>query len=70
MPFEQKANKNNIPFIHVIKFVETDQALEEIQQEFGEIGFIVSEPENQHAAYNREENENRPFRGLCVYSMQ
>jgi hypothetical protein len=70
MPFEQKANENNIPFTHVIKFVETDQALEEIQQEFGEIGFIVSEPESHHAAYNREENENRPSRGLCVYSMR
>ncbi|HHC25064.1 MAG TPA: universal stress protein [Desulfobacterales bacterium] len=69
MSFEQKARGKDIDFTHVIKFVETDEALEEIQQEYGEIGFIVSEPENQHPLHNREKNENRPSTGLCVYSM-
>lgn len=70
IPFEQKALENDISFRHVIKFVETDEALEEVQQEYGEIGFIVSEPENQNPLYNREQNENRPSAGLCVYSMR
>jgi len=68
--FEQKAKEKNIPFIHVVKFEETDDALEAVQKEFGEISFIVSEPESKNASYNRNENENRMSAGLCVYSMR
>jgi len=68
--FDQKAKEKAIPFTHVVKFEETDDALEAVQKEFGEISFIVSEPENTNTVYNRNENENRLSPGLCVYSMR
>ncbi len=70
-PFQARAAEKRIAFHHVIKFVETDQALEEIQKEYGEINFIVSEPEHRQADIRaRNENENRVSAGICVYSMR
>jgi len=70
LKFKEVAQKNNIHFTHVIKFDETDHALESIQKEFGEIGFIVSEPQTKKVVQNQHENVNQLRSEICVYSMQ
>jgi len=68
--FETAAKERNIHFTHVLKFVEVDDALDELQNEFGEIGFIVSEPTNQQSPQKRNENEKRSEAEICVYAMR
>lgn len=68
--FEAAAQDCNIPFTHVVKFVEIDDALEELQREFGEIGFIVSEPQGQAAVQDQDRNEKRPEAEMCVYALR
>ncbi len=41
--FKEEVRQLNIPFSHVVKFCETDRAIEELQKEIGEIDFIVSD---------------------------
>ena len=48
-PFQQEAQKRSIPFKHVIKFSEKDQALAEITREFGDIEFVVSDTEGDRS---------------------
>jgi hypothetical protein len=47
--FRERAEAAGIDFTHVVKFVETDEALAQLKAEFDDIGFIVSEPEEQPA---------------------
>jgi len=68
--FEEKARTQALSFTHIVKFVETDEALEELQAELGEIGFIVSEPQSRQTNQRRSENENRPLSEICVYSLR
>lgn len=68
-PFQAEAEKRGIPFIHRVKFVGKDEALEEIHNEFGMIGFIVSESEPDQATAGRPANEKRPESRIQVYSM-
>lgn len=46
--FKAEVTALNIPFSHVIKFCDTDQAIDELQQEIGEIDFIVSDSQADH----------------------
>lgn len=41
--FKDKVTALNIPFLHVVKFCDTDQAIEELRKEIGEIDFIASD---------------------------
>ena len=68
--FEKKAKEKSISFTHVVKFVETDDALEYIRKELGEIRFVVSEPEYEQTTRQFNKNENRMTSGICVYSMR
>jgi hypothetical protein len=69
--FQAQAEKRGLHFIHRINFVDTDTALEEVQNEFGEnISFIVSEPEEDQATVSRATNEKRPEAEIFVYSMK
>ncbi len=44
--FRRAAAQEGIPFSHVVKFPGQDAAIQEVQQEMGEVDFVVSEPED------------------------
>jgi hypothetical protein len=66
--FHQEAQKRAIPFSHVIKFSEKDQALAEITREFSDIEFVVSDTEADRAVERVAQGE-RPKQEIYVYSM-
>lgn len=43
VPFREAAAKKSIPFSHIVTFSGSDEATQEIQQEVGQIDFVVSE---------------------------
>jgi hypothetical protein len=67
-PFQQEAQKRAIPFKHVIKFSEKDQALAEITREFSDIEFVVSDTEGNRTMARVAEGE-RPKEKIYVYSI-
>jgi len=66
--FAQEAAQNQVPFEHVIKFSDTDHAIEEIRREKGHIDFVISEAEEDRADM-RPEQGDRPQREILVYSV-
>ena len=66
--FQQEAQKRAIPFKHVIKFSEKDQALAEITREYGDIEFVVSDTEEDRTVERAAQGE-RPKQEIYVYSM-
>jgi hypothetical protein len=66
--FQLEAQKRAIPFKHVIKFSEKDQALAEITREFSDIEFVVSDTEGDRAASRAAQGE-RPKQEIYVYSI-
>lgn len=62
--FRQAADKQGVPFAHMVKFNEEDSAIQEIQNdaEIDEIDFVVSEPEEQP-------HHNYVKRAISVYSL-
>jgi hypothetical protein len=66
--FQREAQKRGIPFTHVIKFSEKDQALTEITREFRDIEFVISDTEQDRAAERAAQGE-RPKQQIYVYSM-
>lgn len=66
--FRKEAESLGVPFAHVVKFSERDQAVEEINHEFKDIEFVVSDAE-QEGAVNRTEEGERPAQPIYVYSM-
>ena len=66
--FQQEAQKRAIPFKHVIKFSEKDQALAEITREFSDIEFVVSDTEGNRTMARVAESE-RPKEKIYVYSI-
>jgi len=67
-PFQQEAQKRAIPFVHVIKFSNKDQALAEITREFGNIEFVVSDTEHDRTVERVAQGE-RPKQDIYVYSL-
>ena len=67
-PFRAEAEKLEIPFAHVVKYSEPDDAIREVRQEMGEFDFVVSEAEEDRVADRIEQGE-RPQQEICVYSM-
>ncbi len=63
--FKKRAEEEGIDFIHVIKFMEKDTALDEMKREYPEIEFVISDSEKD---YITEEEENSRSR-VCVYSV-
>jgi DNA-binding response OmpR family regulator len=45
--FERAARKEGIPFTHLVKFCDCDEAIEEVTREVGEIDYVVSEAEEE-----------------------
>jgi len=66
--FRKEAESLGVPFAHVVKFIERDHAVEEINHEFKDIEFVVSDSE-QEGAVNRTEEGERPAQPIYVYSM-
>jgi len=66
--FQQQAVQSQIPFTHVVKFNEVEHATVDIQKEFGNIDFVVSEPEEERPE-QRIQHDNRVQNEIFVYSM-
>jgi hypothetical protein len=66
--FKQQALQSQVPFTHVVKFNEIEQATEDIQKEFGSIDFVVSEPEEERPEQGIQ-HDNRVQNEMFVYSM-
>ena len=66
--FREEATRMGIPFAHVVKFSEPDEALEELKREYKDIEFVVSEAEEEEIA-NRAEEGIRARKEIFVYSM-
>jgi hypothetical protein len=66
--FRKEAEGLGVPFAHVVRFVDRDHAVEEINHEFKDIEFVVSDAE-QEGAVNRTEEGERPAQPIYVYSM-
>jgi hypothetical protein len=69
MKFGERAQAAGIDFTHVVKFVETDEALEQLKAEFDNIGFIVSEPEEQPVHNQYLMDQKRAEAPIRVYSV-
>lgn len=67
-PFQERAEKLGIPFIHAVKFSEIDDALEEVKREFVDIEFVISDTEEEQAV-NRAVDGKRARQAIYVYSM-
>ncbi len=68
LAFRQAAEANCIPFTHVVKFDDPEQALSSVQREYGKIEFVISDSPEQ-SAVDRVTNSNRPRNEVLVYSM-
>jgi hypothetical protein len=66
--FRQNAESNGIPFTHVVKFDEPEQALTSVQQEYEKIEFVISDSPHP-STVDRVANTNRPRNEVLVYSM-
>jgi hypothetical protein len=66
--FKQAADKNGVPFTHVVKFNEPDQALEMMKHEHKDIEFIISD-EQPEAVPDHVTDTDRPSRQVYVYAM-
>lgn len=66
--FQAEAAREGIPFSHVVKFSETDEAIDAVRKELGEVAFVVSESEEEFVEDRVAEGE-RLRRKLFVYSM-
>lgn len=66
--FAARAAQKQIRFDHVVKFSETDLAVEELRHERGKIDFVIADIEETHAEARAEQGV-RPHREIYVYSM-
>jgi len=67
-PFQAEAEKLGIHFAHLVRFSERDEALEKVNQEFGNIEFVVSDTEEERPV-DRAEDGERARQAIYVYSM-
>lgn len=67
--FQQEAEKCDVPVLHVVKFMDKEDALEEMKQEFQDLDFIISDVEPLQPKLENEQAVNRPRRELCVYAL-
>lgn len=66
--FQEEASRAGIPFVHVVKFCEPDEALEEMKRDHHGIEFVVSEAEEEQVV-NRVHEGERARKEIFVYSM-
>jgi hypothetical protein len=68
MAFQRQAEAAGIPFTHVVKYDEPEKALASVQKEYGNIEFVISEPQAP-AITDQATQSNRPRNEVLVYSM-
>jgi len=68
LAFRQRAEAHGIAFTHRVKFDDPDAALASVQREFGNIEFVISEPQASWTVDAVVES-NRPRNEVLVYSM-
>lgn len=68
LAFQSQAEANGIPFTHVVKYDEPEKALANVQKEYGNIEFVISEPQAP-AITDQATQSNRPQSEVLVYSM-
>lgn len=68
MTFRQAAEAVGVPFAHVVKFDEPDQALASVQKEYKNIEFVISDAQPQPQVDQAAET-SRPHSEVLVYSM-
>jgi hypothetical protein len=66
--FREQAEGMGIPFDHAVKFCERERALEEINKEFEDVEFVISDVEEEHAVEGVAEGE-RVKEQIYVYTM-
>jgi hypothetical protein len=66
--FRQAAEAGGVPFVHVVKFDEPEQALASLQKEYDNIEFVIADTQPQ-AAEDRVAESDRPKNELLVYAM-
>mgnify|MGYP005847711623 CR=1 FL=1 len=66
--FREKAVAAGIPFTHIVKFDETEAAVEEVMRAEKGIEFVIADTAETQPE-NRIQDENRPRNEICVYSM-
>ena len=67
--FRQTAEAKGVPFVHVVKFDEPEQALASLQHEYENIEFVIADTQQQQVAEDRVTESNRPKNELLVYAM-
>ncbi|MGD9368444.1 MAG: hypothetical protein PVH87_22280 [Desulfobacteraceae bacterium] len=67
--FQERAAKEGIPFVHVVKFSDSYEVLKEIKVEIGEFEFVVSEMEEDPEDAAGTGNGEKPKREISVYSI-
>ena len=67
-PFQQEAERIGLSFAHVVKFSGRDEAIDEVNREFGNIEFVVSDTEEERLVDRAEEGE-RAREAIYVYSV-
>jgi hypothetical protein len=66
--FKKEVEQHNIPFSHVVKFCDTDRAIDELQTEIGDIDFIVSDAQSDHD-FEVSTDQEMPRCEVFVYAM-
>ncbi len=67
--FQQEAEEREIPITHYVKFMDKEEALQELRQEVKDLDFIISDAEPLQPRPQDKQALNRPQRELCVYSL-
>jgi hypothetical protein len=67
--FQAEAEEQGVHVEHLIKFLDKEEALEEIRSERSHIDFVISDSEEVQHKRKRTENHLRPGREICVYSI-
>jgi hypothetical protein len=66
--FHEEADRLGVAFAHMVKFSARDQAIQEINKEFSNIEFVVSDSEEERREERAEEGA-RATQAIYVYSM-
>ena len=67
-PFHEEADRLGVSFAHMVKFSTRDKAIEEVNKEFSNIEFVVSDSEEERPEKRNEEGA-RASQPIYVYSM-
>jgi hypothetical protein len=66
--FHEEAERLGVSFAHTVKFSDRDEAIQEINKEFPNIEFVVSDSEEERPGERAEEGA-RATQAIYVYSM-